>query len=74
MKLIASRLGYALDDSTGILAIIHIEGLGKDPHLREFVQPEKKSGGTRRGKTKHGIAYVHAVDQNIRPTRTHTVN
>src|SRR4029077_8994453 len=74
MKLIACGLGDGLDDSAAMVAIICIEGLGEDAYLREFVQPEKKSGGTGRRKTKHGIVYVHAVDQNVRPTRTHTVN
>src|SRR5215467_8515674 len=74
MEIIISRLGCQLDDATTIPAVFRVEGLRQDADLRQFIESEKKAGGTCWRIAKDGVSGVHTVDQDIRPTRTHAIN
>src|SRR5215469_2175240 len=74
MEIIISRLGCQLDDATTIPAVLRVEGLGQDANLRQFIESEKKAGGTCRRIAEDGVIGIHTVDQNVCPTRTHAIN
>src|SRR5215469_6267243 len=74
MEIIISRLGCQLDDATTIPAVFRVEGLGQDADLGQFIESEKKAGGTCWRIAKDGVIGIHTVDQNVCPTRPHAIN
>src|SRR5215469_12772774 len=74
MEIIISRLGCQLDDATTIPPVFRVEGLGQDANLRQFIESEKKAGGTCWRIAKDGVIGIHTVDQNVCPSRPHAIN
>src|SRR5215469_7626129 len=74
VKVIASGLGRHLDDATSISAVFCVKGLSEDADLARFIHSEKKPGRACWRIAENGIIGIHAVDEDIRPARTHTID
>src|SRR5580704_13142706 len=74
MKLVTARLGCHVDDGAAMPAILRVEGLRQNADLRQLVQAEKKPGSARGRITEDRIRRIHAIDQNVRHTRTYPIN
>src|SRR5580692_8442757 len=74
VKLVIARLGCQVDDSAAMPAVLRVESLGQDADLLQLIQAKKKTRSARRRITEDRIGGIHAVDQNVRHTRTNAVN
>src|SRR5262249_2279514 len=61
-------------DAPSIPAILRVESLGQGMDLRHFVEAKKEARSACRRIAKDGVIGIHTVDQNVCPTRTHTIN
>src|SRR5580692_11817735 len=55
-------------------AVLRVEGLGQDAYLGQLIQAEKKPGSARGRIAPERIGGIHTVDQNVRHTRTYSIN
>src|SRR5580698_10499932 len=55
-------------------AVLRVEGLGQNLNLFQLIQTEKKSRSARGRIAENRIRRIHAVDQNVRHTRTYPIN
>src|SRR5580658_11332971 len=74
MKLVTARLGCHVDDGAAMPAILRVEGLRQNADLRQLIQTEKKPGSARWRIAEDRIRRIHAIDQNVRHTRTYPIN
>src|SRR5580658_11066830 len=55
-------------------AVLRVEGLGQNADLRQLIETEKKPGRARGRIAEDRIRRIHAIDQNVRHTRTYPIN
>src|SRR5215470_12841229 len=74
MEVIASGLGRHLDDAASISTVFRVKGLCEDAYLARFIHSEKEPGRACWRIAENGIIGIHAVDEDIRPAGTHTID
>src|SRR5580700_3978252 len=74
VKLVTTRLGCHVDDSTAMPDVLRIESLGQNLDLRQLIQAKEKTRSARGRIAEDRIRRIHAIYQNVRHTRTYPIN
>src|SRR5580704_9967623 len=74
VELVAARLSCHVDDGAAMPAILRVEGLGQNLDLLQLVQAKEKPRSARWRIAEDRIRRIHAIDQNVRHTRTYPIN
>src|SRR5579863_7568872 len=74
VKLVTARLGCHVDDRAAMPAVLRIESLGQNLDLLQLIQAQEKTRSARRRIAEDRIRRIHAIDQDVRHTRTYPIN
>src|SRR5580700_909976 len=74
VKLVTAGLGCHVDDSAAMPAVLRVESLGQNLDLLQLIQAKEKTRSARGRIAEDRIGRIHAIDQNVRHTRTYPIN
>ena len=74
VKLVTTRPGCHIDDRAAMPAVLGIESLGQNLDLFQLIQAKEKTRRRPQANSPSRIGGIHAIDQDVRHTRTYPIN